>query len=84
MMTPTPHEVDALVDRIKPLLRGQGPELQGAALCDLVAMFFAGHHPALRHEMIGHWIKTMCDLIPINEAALFVHYGGKPPGWEKQ
>ena len=83
MMTPTPHEVDALVDVIKGLLRGQGPELQGAALCDLVSMFFAGHHPALRQEAIEVWIKTMRELIPVNEAALFAHYG-KPEGWEKQ
>jgi hypothetical protein len=82
-MTPTPQEVDTLVYRIKPFLSGQGPELQGAALADLVAMFFAGHHPGLRREMIEHWIKTMCDLIPVNEAMLFEQYGGKPEGWEK-
>lgn len=79
MMMPTPLEVDALVERIKLLLRGQGPELQGAALADLVATFFAGHHPAMREEMIGHWIECMRDLIPINEADLFAH--GKPEGW---
>ncbi|MET3995975.1 hypothetical protein ABID65_007647 [Bradyrhizobium sp. S3.9.2] len=81
--TPTPNEVDALVEEIKKLLRGQGPEFQGAAPCDLVSMYFAGHHPALREEVIEHWIKTMRALIPPNEEALFAHYG-KPEGWEKQ
>jgi hypothetical protein len=51
MTTPTPHEVDELVERIRLLLRGQGPELLGAALADPVAMFFAGHHPAMRQKM---------------------------------
>jgi hypothetical protein len=81
---PTPDEVDELVARIMPLLHGQGPELQGAALADLVAMFFAGHHPALRHEMIEHWVEHMHILIPINEAMLFKRLGGKPEGWGEQ
>lgn len=84
MKIPTPDEVSALVARIEPLLHGQGEVLQGAALCDLVAMFVAGHHPALRHEVIEHWIKTMHDLIPINEAMLFKRLGGKPEGWGEQ
>ncbi len=46
----TQHEVGALIDEIKLLLRGKGPALQGSALCDLVAMYFAGHHPAIREE----------------------------------
>lgn len=79
--TSTPHDVDALVERIIPLLRGQGPDLQGAALADLVSMFFAGHHPAMREEMIGHWLAAMRGLIPINEARQFEHVG-KPEGWE--
>jgi hypothetical protein len=83
MMMPTPHEVDELVDRIRLLLRGQGPDLQGAALADLVAMFFAGHHPAMREEMIGHWTDAMRGLIPINEALQFEHVG-KPEGWDRQ
>jgi hypothetical protein len=83
MTNPSTHEVDELVERIKLLLRGQGQALQGAALCDLVAMFFAGHHPALRNEAIDLWTGTMFSLIPVNEAALFEHYG-KPEGWEKQ
>lgn len=34
---------DALVERIRPLLAGHPPEVQGAALADLVAIFIAGH-----------------------------------------
>jgi hypothetical protein len=78
-----PHQVEVLVHRIQPILRGRGPELQGAALADLVAMFFAGHHPALREEQITLWIECMRNLIPVNEKELFKH-GDKPEGWEKQ
>jgi hypothetical protein len=34
---------DALTLRIQPLLAGHGPELQGAVLADLVAIWIAGH-----------------------------------------
>ena len=77
-------EVEALVRRIGLVLHGQGPELQGAALADLVAMYFAGHHPALRHESIEFWVEAMRDLIPVNEQMLFEREGGKPEGWETQ
>ena len=35
--------VYALVERIKPLLAGHAPEVQGAVLADLVAIWLAGH-----------------------------------------
>lgn len=38
----------------------------------------------MREEVIGNWIGTMRALIPVNEAALFEHYGGKPEDWEVQ
>ena len=77
-------EVGPLVEMIAMLLHGRGPELQGAALADLVAMLFAGHHPALRDECIDLWVKAMRDLIPVNEAIMFDRHGGKPQGWEMQ
>jgi hypothetical protein len=82
-MTTTTEDVRLLVNMISMLLRGEPPEAQGAALADLVAMFFAGHHPAMRDETIEDWIRAMRDLVPINEAALFERIGGRPPGWEK-
>ncbi len=73
---------DRIIRRINPLLQGVGPEVQGAVLVDLVSRFFAGHHPAIREDMIEMWMKAMRGLIPVNEAAIFKHYGGKPEGWE--
>jgi len=54
-----------------PLLKGHGPDVQGAVLADLVSVYFAGHCPASREEMIRLWIKTMRDLIPASEQELF-------------
>ena len=79
---PTVREVADLVDRIRKHLRGKRPELQGAVLCDLVAMYVAGHHPTLRDDVLEIHINTVRALVPANEAALFAHYGGKPEGWD--
>jgi hypothetical protein len=40
----TPRDVEALANRIKPLLAGHPAELQGAVLADLLAIWLAGHH----------------------------------------
>lgn len=87
--TPTTSELanasQALVDQIVPLLHGQGPAMQGAALADLVAMYFAAHHPALREAAITMWLGTMRKLIAINAAMLRERLGNEmPEGWEKQ
>ena len=37
------EEADALLDLIKPLLAGQSPEVQGAVINDLAAIWIAGH-----------------------------------------
>ena len=36
-------EADRLLDLVKPLLAGQSPELQGAVINDLAAIWIAGH-----------------------------------------
>ncbi|MET3969073.1 hypothetical protein [Bradyrhizobium sp. S3.9.1] len=65
-------------------LHGQGPDVQGAVLVDLVAMYFAGHHPAMREEVIEVFINGMRSLIAVNEQILFERHGGMPEGWSKQ
>ena len=67
---PTPEEVHALTLRVGALLREKDPGLIGAVLADVVAIFFAGHHPELRAEIIEPWIEAMRDLININEKRL--------------
>lgn len=80
MEPPSMQEIEKLVDEIKQLLRGKGPMLQGAALADVVAMFFAGHHPEIREKQMESWMIAMQGLIEVNEAQILEHYG-IPPGW---
>lgn len=82
LRVPSMQEVDDLVDQIKLLLQGKGPMMQGAALADIVSMFFAGHHPQIREEQIENWVETMRKMIEVNEAQLLEHYG-MPPGWRE-
>ena len=82
MTAVTPEDVERIVDRIRPVLAGHPPELQGAVLADLLAMWIAGHHPVLRDEILTLHIDGVRKLIAPNEAAIFDQRGGKPPGWE--
>ena len=76
------HEVEAIVEAIRPMLAGKTPEVQGAVLADLLAIFLAGHHPELREQLLTMHIEGVRKLIAPNEAAIFAQRGGKPPGWE--
>lgn len=78
------YRADRIVEAIRPMLAGHPPEVQGAALADLLAIFIAGHHPALREEILAMHIDTVRALIAPNEAAIFERHGGKPEGWEPQ
>lgn len=40
------QQVVEIVDRVKPLLAGREPEVQGAALAQCLAIWLAGHHVA--------------------------------------
>ena len=77
------REVEAVVEAIRPLLAGRTPEVQGAVLADLLAIFLAGHHPELREKLLAMHIDGVRNLIAPNEKAIFAQRGGKPPGWEK-
>jgi hypothetical protein len=68
--------------RIRPLLAGHEPQIQGIVLADLVSLFIAGHHPALREEMLALHVDTVRQLIPASEKEIFTD--GKPEGWDKQ
>jgi hypothetical protein len=69
-------QVAAIVERIRPILAGNQPEVQGGALADLFSMFIAGHFDAdgrtaeLREAMITEWLITVRQLIPVNEAMI--------------
>jgi hypothetical protein len=67
-------EVIALVDKIRPVLAGRAPEVQGAVLADLLAMWLAGHHTAgdedatrrLRADLLAHHCAAVRALTGVN------------------
>jgi hypothetical protein len=71
---PDTKEIVALVDRMKPLLAGCKPEVQGGALADLLATWLAGHHVeddedatrTMRADLMRMHFDAVTDLVPIN------------------
>jgi hypothetical protein len=80
----TAREASRLSALIQPLLHGRGPELQGAVLADLLAMFIAGHHPGLREEILQMHLGAVRELVPVCERQIFAQHGGRPEGWSRQ
>jgi hypothetical protein len=74
----------AISKTIQPLLAGHPPEIQGAVLADLLSLWIAGHHPALREEALEQHIKAVRELVAPSEAEIFERRGGRPEGWETQ
>ena len=68
------EDVEAL---IRPLLKDHHPAVQGAVLANLVARFFAGHHPNQRAMMMTSWTKTVIKLIDLFDKEIM------PNGWPK-
>jgi hypothetical protein len=74
------HEIDAeeamrrstaLADQIRPLLSGHGPEVQGAALVQLVALHLVGHPAQARESVLAMHNDAVRSLIPVVEEELF-------------
>jgi hypothetical protein len=68
MTEPDPAFAVGVAQRIHPLLAGLPPQVQGAALADLLATWLAGHEPELREALLDLHIHTVRELVPINEA----------------
>ena len=83
-MKPDPALALGLSREIRPKLAGHPPEIQGGALADLVALYIAGHHPAIREEVLALWIEMVRQLIEPSEQQIAESRGGFPPEWRKQ
>jgi hypothetical protein len=66
---------------IRPRLVGQGPDVQGVVLADLVALWLAGHRPDMREEQLTLWIDAVRALVPYAEREMFGD-GPRPEGWD--
>lgn len=62
-------EVQEVVAQCAECLHGRDPEIQGAALADLVSMWVAGHFgpEGFREQLIEEHVDTVRRLLPINE-----------------
>jgi hypothetical protein len=66
---------------IGPLLKGLGPELQGAVLADLVSMWVAGfvahgsraETAKLRRELVEDWVKLVWRLVEPSEREILAN-----------
>jgi hypothetical protein len=58
---------DRISDKIKPFLAGHPPEVQGAVLADMLAIFLAGHIgpgvDLLREQLISQHVATARELV---------------------
>lgn len=73
--TPTMAEIKELFNQINKLLQGRGARMQAIVLAEIVAMYFAGHNPAIREQALALWIDTMKGLIEPNEERIMKAYG---------
>lgn len=62
-------------------LTGLRPDVQGAILVELVSTYFAGHPPAIRHEIITHFMGAVQEMIPLQDAWASQDQP-KPPDWD--
>jgi hypothetical protein len=70
--------VTTLVEQIKPLFAGKRPEVQGAALAELLAIWLAGHvvrHDAeatrtLRADLLAEHLLAVRQLVEVNAKIL--------------
>ena len=78
--TPETRTIAEAVEMIEPILAGRKPEIQGAILADLLAMWLAGHYVAddavatrtMRAEMLAGHLLGVEELVTINAKMLGV------------
>jgi len=56
-----------IVEPMRLLFANHGPDVQGAALVELLAIYIAGHHPKVRAETLRLMLHAMRELVPIVE-----------------
>jgi hypothetical protein len=60
-------QVFTIVAEIKPLLAGQGPDVQGAVLAELLGLWLAGHRPDTRDELLALHLQFVEQLVCVND-----------------
>lgn len=69
------RQVTDIVARLKPMMAGHGPAMQGAVIADLVSLWVAGHPPAEREGMFDLLCDHAWALVPASEMEMFGEAG---------
>lgn len=69
-ISPFNQAVLELVEKIKPLLTGHDPSIQGAICGELTSIWLAGHPLDLRVELLDLHVSLVRSMTPINARAL--------------
>lgn len=78
------QEVLDIAAQIGPLLRGRGPDIQGAVLAELVSLYIAGHEEGYRPIARTLFLELVDQLTPISarqvwgDHVVFRHCDGCP------
>jgi hypothetical protein len=67
--------VAQMTDRMKDMLAGFPPDVQGAILADLTAIWLAGHAPSIRDELYSEHVRLIWPLVEANEKLIFGNKG---------
>jgi hypothetical protein len=73
-------DAHTIIEAIRPILAGHSPDVQGAALIELLAMFLAGYAPPLRDEILALHVETVRAIVPLVEHELGDPWGNKAGG----
>lgn len=58
-------EAQRITEQIRPLLGGHPPTLQGMIIAELMAIWLAGHDPALRPALRKLQDETIDEMLPL-------------------
>ena len=76
-------DADDLVELVSPVFAEQNPDVVGAALAQLMAIFIASHGPPLREPSRKLLIDCADQLVPVVIEQL-IEEGRVPPGWREK
>ena len=69
-----------LIENIKPMFAGQHPDIVGAVLVQLLAVWLAGHHPDVRDEVLQAFLNSVAEMVPV-DINYMIEVGVVGPEW---
>lgn len=69
---------EAIVDRIKPLLGGHHPQIQGMVLAELTSIWLGGHPLEVREALLDVHCSGVRELVALSDQERAAMDGGAP------